>query len=84
METEPEIGSATVEQARFWQRTYAEILTMEEGVLARIHELMAAQSETARREVELSNVPVIVAQVDRFRSRMGYWQERLDGLLTSD
>ena len=63
MESEPEIGTATRDQAVFWQRTYQEILTMEEGVLKRIQELMATQSATSRREVELSNVPVITAQV---------------------
>ena len=50
---------------------------MEEGILARISELMAAQSEKVRREVELSNVPVIAAQVERFRARLSYWEARL-------
>ncbi|GAC1613940.1 MAG: hypothetical protein NVS9B1_22940 [Candidatus Dormibacteraceae bacterium] len=80
METEPAIDTSSVEQALFWHRTYSEILKMEEGVMAKIRELMATQSETARREVELSNVPVIAAQVERFRSRRGYWAERLQKL----
>ncbi len=73
---------ATVEQAIFWRRIYREILTMEESVLARIRELMATQSTQARREVELTNVPVVVAQAERFRQRLGYWDARvreLDG-----
>ena len=77
MDGEPGIDGSSLGQAVFWRDTYKEILTMEEGVLDRIHELMAAQSETSRREVELSNVPVISAQVERFRSRLGYWETRL-------
>ena len=80
METEPDIDTASLEQAVFWYGTYREILAMEEKVLARVGELMSAQSVTSRREVELSNVPVITAQVERFRSRMGYWDARLQAL----
>lgn len=51
---------------------------MEESVLARIRQLMAKQSPQARREVELTNVPVVVAQVARFRFRRGIWESRVD------
>ena len=80
MDGEHEIATSSREQAVFWRDTYREILAMEESVMVRILELMAAQSPTARREVELSNVPVISAQVERFRSRLGYWETRLKRL----
>jgi hypothetical protein len=35
---------------------------------------MADQSPQARQEVELTNVPVVVAQAERFRSRLGFWE----------
>jgi hypothetical protein len=73
-------GDATMEQALYWKKTYTEILAMEEKVLARIHQLMATQSDTARREVELTNVPVVVAQAERFRQRLGYWDDRVEQL----
>jgi hypothetical protein len=73
MNDEPDPGTATLEQALFWRNIYTEILTMEEAVLDRIHQLMASQSPEARREVELTNVPVVVAQVERFRARKGIW-----------
>jgi hypothetical protein len=53
---------------------------MEEKVLARIRQLMAAESEQVRREVELTNVPVVVAQAERFRQRLGYWDARVQDL----
>jgi hypothetical protein len=70
-EADPE--TASLEQALFWRSIYTEILAMEEAVLERIRQLMAGQSPQARREVELTNVPVVVAQVERFRSRRGIW-----------
>jgi hypothetical protein len=77
MDGEQEIASSSWSQAMYWRHTYREILAMEEKVLARVVELMATQSPAARHEVELSNVPVITAQVERFRSRLGYWEARL-------
>ena len=52
---------ATIKQALYWRQIYKEILAMEESVLVRIRELMLAQSDQVRREVELTNVPVVVA-----------------------
>jgi len=73
-------GDSSMEQAVYWRKVYTEILAMEEKVLARIRQLMQAQSETARREVELTNVPVVVAQAERFRQRLGYWADRVRDL----
>jgi hypothetical protein len=75
-------ADSTLEHALYWRQIYSEILAMEEKVLARIHQLMDTQSDEARREVELTNVPVVVAQAERFRQRLGYWNDRvlqLDG-----
>jgi hypothetical protein len=77
MDGEADPATATLEQALFWRNIYREILTMEEAVLARIKDLMADQSPQARREVELTNVPVVEAQAERFRSRLGFWETRV-------
>jgi hypothetical protein len=68
---------ATIKEALYWRQIYTEILAMEEKVLDRIHELMAKESAASRREVELTNVPVVVAQAERFRQRLGYWEVRV-------
>ena len=70
-------GEATLDHALYWRQIYTEILAMEEKVLDRIRQLMNTQSEEARREVELTNVPVVVAQAERFRQRLGYWNARV-------
>ena len=82
MDGEGATADATIEQAVYWSQIYTEILAMEEKVLERMHQLMRTLSPTVRREVELTNVPVIVAQAERFRRRLGYWEARrheLDG-----
>jgi len=73
-------GDATIKQALYWKQIYTEILAMEEKVVARVRQLMETQSDAARHEVELTNVPVVVAQAERFRQRLGYWDARVQEL----
>ncbi len=70
-------ADASLQQALYWRQIYVEILAMEEDVLGRIQQLMAMQSEVARHEVELTNLPVVVAQAEKFRQRLGYWEARV-------
>jgi hypothetical protein len=87
MDGEADPATATLEQAVFWRNIYTEILAMEESVLERIQQLMADQSPQARQEVELTNVPVVVAQAERFRSRLGFWEtacRRIEAQLVAD
>ena len=80
MDGEADPTSASMEQALYWKQIYQEILAMEEKVMERIQELMAKQSPQARREVELTNVPVVAAQAERFRQRLGFWTARVHDL----
>jgi hypothetical protein len=80
MDGEGDPDTASIEQALFWQKIYTEILAMEEKVMTRIRYLMARQSPEARREVELTNVPVVAAQAQRFRDRLGFWTARVHQL----
>jgi hypothetical protein len=77
MDGESDPGTSSLEQAKYWSQIYREILTLEEQVLERIQDLMARQSPTVRREVELTNVPVIAAQAERFRQRHDFWMARV-------
>jgi len=79
MDGEADPATASLEQALFWRNIYIEILAMEEAVLDRIQHLMEQlQSPQARREVALTNVPVVVAQAARFRARLGFWESRVE------
>src|SRR5450759_1905902 len=70
-------GDSTLEHAVYWRQIYSEILAMEEKVLDRIRQLMNTQSDVARREVELTNVPVFVAHSFLFLLRLGFLVVRL-------
>lgn len=80
MDGEGDPKTASLEQARYWRQVYLEVLAMEEKVMERIQDLMARQSAQARREVELTNVPVVAAHAERFRQRLGFWTARVDEL----
>jgi len=80
MDGEGDPNTASLQQARYWRQIYTEILAMEEKVMARIQELMAKQSPQARREVELTNVPVVAAQAERFCRRLAFWAGRVSEL----
>lgn len=77
MDGEGDPKTASMEQALYWSQIYRDILAMEEKVMDRIEGLMATQSAIARREVELTNVPVVAAQAERFRQRLGFWMARV-------
>ena len=77
MDGEVDPRGASMEQALYWRQIYREILAMEEKVMERIQDLMAKQSPEARKEVELTNVPVVAAQAERFRQRLGFWTARV-------
>ena len=80
MDGEVDPKAASMDEALFWRQIYVEVLAMEEKVMDRIQDLMSRQSPQARREVELTNVPVVAAQADRFRQRLGFWTARVHEL----
>ena len=77
MDGEADLDHASLEEALYWSQVYGEILAVEEKVMERIQELMARQSPAARREIELTNVPVVEAQAERFRQRLAFWTARV-------
>jgi hypothetical protein len=77
MDGEGNPSSSTLQHANYWKAIYIDILEMQEKVLNRIRILMALEPIEIQREVELTNVPVVVAQVERFRQRLGYWDARI-------
>jgi hypothetical protein len=80
MDGEGVLADSTLERALYWRQIYSEMLEMEERVLARIDLLMDRHSEVVKGEVELTNVPVVVAQAERFRQRLGFWEARITEL----
>lgn len=80
MDDEGTPEDSTLDQAVYWTQIYGEILTYEMTVLAQMQELMIGRSGEARREIELTNIPVVAAQAEKFRKRHGYWSARVQEL----
>ena len=76
--------SPLMEEALFWTEIYSEILALEENVVARIQELMSAQSPSVRWEVEGTKAPVIAPHLERFRQRHEYWALKVKELQLAD
>ena len=67
----------SVEVARHWIDAYAELVEFEEKVLGRLQELLPTLSESARREAELTNLPMVVQHLQTFRYRRAHWRRQL-------
>ena len=63
--------------ARFWQGAYDELVRMEEQLLNQLEEMLPMLSPAARREAELTNVPMIAEHLQTFKYRRAHWQERV-------
>ena len=76
MESE-DLSTVSVEVARFWQGAYDELVRMEEQLLSQLEKLLPKLSPAARREAELTNLPMINDHLQTFRYRRAHWQARL-------
>ena len=79
MESE-DLSTVSVEVARFWQGAYDELVRMEEQLLSQLEKLMPKLSPAARREAELTNLPMINEHLQMFRYRRAHWQVRVEEL----
>ncbi len=72
---------ATLTQALYMVRLYAEILAMDETIIKRIRQLIASQSDRGDREGSLYSLRLILAQLEKVGQRIAYWNARLRSLL---
>lgn len=72
---------ATITQALYMVRLYAEILAMDETIIKRIRQLTTAQSDGSEREGSLYNMRLVLAQLEKVGHRIAYWNARLRYLL---
>jgi hypothetical protein len=75
---------ATITQALYMVRLYAEILAMDETVIKRIRQLVATQSAGGDREDSLYNMRLVLAQLEKVGQRIAYWNARLRSLLKGE
>ena len=61
-----DLSTRSVEVARFWQEAYDELVRMEEQLLAQLESMLPRLSQAARREAELTNLPMINEHLQTF------------------
>jgi len=79
MESE-DLTTTSVQVARFWQSAYDELVRMEEQLLAQLEGMLPNLSRAARREAELTNLPMINEHLQTFKYRRAHWHERVESL----
>ena len=79
MESE-DLTTVSVDVARFWQDAYDELVKMEEQLLGQLEQMLPKLSHAARREAELTNLPMINDHLQTFRYRRAHWKGRLEQL----
>src|SRR5258708_8728051 len=69
------LTTLSVEVAKFWHSAYDELVRMEEQLLGQLEEMLPKLSRAARREAELTNLPMINEHLQMFKYRRADWQE---------
>ena len=75
MENE-DLTTSSVVVARFWHDAYDELVRMEEQLLNQLEQMLPKLSKAARREAELTNLPMIVEHLQTFKYRLAFWRRR--------
>jgi hypothetical protein len=75
-----DLATMSVEVALFWQGAYDELVRMEEKLLAQLEAMLPRLSPAAKREAELTNVPMINEHLQMFRYRRAHWKQRAEAL----
>jgi len=75
-----DLTTQSVEVARFWHSAYDELVRMEEQLLSQLEKMLPKLSRAARREAELTNLPMINEHLQTFKYRRAHWHERVESL----
>ena len=76
LDGEPTLTSSTSREADFWIDAYRQLVALEEQLETTIRNTMSRIGESARLEVETTNLPLIESQMERFRKRLSMWERR--------
>jgi len=79
VETE-DLTTRSVEVARFWHSAYEELVRMEEHLLGQLERMLPKLSPAARREAELTDLPMLNEHLQMFKYRRAHWHQRVESL----
>jgi hypothetical protein len=67
---------AAITQAQYMIGIYAEILAMDKAIMERIRQLIVWESDNGDRDADLTNLRLILAQLEKVGRRIAYWNAR--------
>lgn len=70
-----------IAQAQYMIRIYAEILAMDAKIIDRIQQLIVKAPDNKDREAVLSNLRLMLAQLEKVGQRVAYWNSRVRALV---
>ena len=68
--------SESLAEARRWVAVYGHLVQLEQQLFDLLAKMIPSMPQEAQREAELTNLPVLASQVERFRHRLDYWIKR--------
>jgi len=68
-------------QAQFMVGIYAEIVAMDQTIFERVRQLLARQSNNGDREATLSNLRLMLVQLEKVGERIAFWNHRVEALV---
>lgn|SRR5487761_26951 len=74
-------AEAAITQAQYMIGIYAEILAMDKKIIERIRKLIVAHSDNSDREADLTNLRLILVQLEKVGKRIAFWNTRLQRLV---
>ena len=77
---DPETDSLA--EARRWVAVYHHLVNLEQELFDLLARMIPTMPQEAQKEAELTNLPVLASQVERFRHRLDYWTTRRNELET--
>ena len=75
-----DLATSSAEVARLWEDAYTELIELERKMLDRLHSVLPTLSAPARREAELTNLPMLVQHLQSFVYRRAWWRRRREEL----
>jgi hypothetical protein len=77
-------ATATITQASFMVGIYAEIVAMDQTIIERVRQLVVGQSRDDDKEAYLSNLRLVLGQLQRVGERLAFWNGRVRELVESE
>jgi L-lactate utilization protein LutC len=72
---------AAITQAQYMVAIYAEIVAMDQTIIERVRALVVRQSSAVDRETSVSNLRLVLVQLEKVGERIAFWNSRVHALV---